>query len=87
MLASSPLRCRSTGYRQVTAYHTTPGGSGVFAAGTINWSCGLDGTCPGIDRMEVVRGVTANVLRAFAAGPAGVEHPSTGNAARYRPSG
>ena len=86
VLAASPLRCHTARYQQVTAYHTTASGSGVFAAGTIDWSCGLDGSCSGIDRMEVVRGVTANVLRAFAAGPAGVEHPSTGNTAGFRPN-
>jgi len=31
-----------------------------------------------------VRSATTNILKAFAAGPAGVEHPSTGNANRYR---
>ncbi|MBI4883614.1 MAG: hypothetical protein HY826_06105 [Actinobacteria bacterium] len=84
ILAASPLVCGHVTYQQVTAYRSTPAGGGVFAAGTINWGCGLDGSCPGIERMEVVRGVTANVLRAFAAGPAGAAHPSVGNVAHYR---
>lgn len=84
VLAASPLECRLLTYQQATAYHTRASGAGVFAAGTIDWGCGLDGTCAGIPRSDVVRGVTANVLRVFAAGPAGLTHPSRGNAGRYR---
>jgi len=84
VFAATPLTCRNLTYQQVTAYHTRPSGAGVFAAGTIDWGCGLDGTCPGIERFEIVRGVTLNVLQAFAAGPAGLLHPSSGNTGRYR---
>jgi hypothetical protein len=84
VLAASPVVCRQARWQQVTAYRSTDSGAGVFAAGTIDWNCGLDGTCPDIERFEVVRGVTGNVLRVFAAGPAGRAHPSTENAARYR---
>jgi hypothetical protein len=65
-------------------YRSTVAGGGVFATGTINWSCGLDGTCGDVEQLDVVRGVTANVLRAFSAGPAGLTHPSTENVAEYR---
>ncbi|MDO8365027.1 MAG: hypothetical protein Q7V88_19210 [Actinomycetota bacterium] len=84
VLAASPLHCRELTYQQVTAYHSRPSGAAVFAAGTINWNCGLDGSCPGIQRFEVVRGVTLNVLQAFVAGPAGTTHPASGNAGHYR---
>ena len=84
VIAATPLDCRQLTYQQVTTYHTLENGAGVFAAGTIGWNCGLDGTCGAIPRSDVVRGITANVLRAFAAGPAGLTHPSTGNASRYR---
>ncbi len=84
LLAVTPLTCRELTYQQVTAYHTRASGAGVFAAGTIDWSCGLDGTCPGIQRFEIVRGVTLNVLRVFMAGPAGETQPSRGNVSRYR---
>ncbi len=84
VLAASMLECRNLTYQQVTAYHTVASGAGVFAAGTIDWNCGLDGSCPGVPRFDIVRGVTANVLNAFAAGPAGFVHPSADNARRYR---
>lgn len=84
VLAASMLECRNLTWQQVTAYHTVASGAGVFAAGTIDWNCGLDGSCPGVPRFDIVRGVTTNVLNAFAAGPAGLVHPSTANARRYR---
>lgn len=84
VLAATPLNCREMTYQQATAYHTRASGAGVFAAGTIDWNCGLDGSCPGIERFDIVRGVTLNVLRVFAAGPAGLTHPSVGNDGRYR---
>ncbi|MEI6401554.1 MAG: N,N-dimethylformamidase beta subunit family domain-containing protein [Actinomycetota bacterium] len=84
VFAASPVVCRQFRYQQVTVYRSTASGAGVFAAGTIDWNCGLDGTCPGIEAFSVVRGITANVLAVFASGPAGRLHPSTENAARYR---
>ena len=84
VVAATRLDCRGLTYQQVAAYHTTTSNAGVFAAGTIDWNCGLDGSCARIPRSEIVRGITLNVLRAFAAGPAGLEHPSRGNASNYR---
>jgi hypothetical protein len=65
-------------------YYTTAAKSGVFSAGTMAWICNLDASCaghPGDTRMRViVSRVTATVLAAFAAGPAGIKHPSVPNA-------
>ena len=84
VLAATVLTCRDHQYQQVTAYRATPSGAGVFASGTIDWSCGLDGTCPKVPRSDLVRSVTANVLRAFALPHAGTTHPSTDNTRRFR---
>lgn len=84
VLAASPLICGHRTYQHVIAYRTLPNNAGVFAAGTIDWNCGIDGSCPGIDRFDVVGVVTSNVLRVFAEGPAGLEHPSIGNSDQYR---
>lgn len=63
-----------------TTYYTLPGGAGVFAAGTIDWACALGGGCFATALTHrVVRGVTDNLLRAFAAGPAGRAHPAKDN--------
>lgn len=84
VIAASDVRCGDSTYRHISAYHSRPSGAGVFATGTIDWVCGLDGTCPRIARSELIRGMTANVLAAFAAGPAGLIHPSEGNSGQYR---
>jgi hypothetical protein len=66
-------------------YYTNSRHAGVLSVGTMGWICNLDATCanhpgdPGMQR--VVRKVTANVLAAFAAGPAGIRHPAVPNAA------
>jgi hypothetical protein len=84
VLAATVLTCRGQQYQQVTAYRATTSGAGVFASGSIDWSCGLDGTCPKVPRSDLVRAVTANVLRAFALPRAGITHPSTDNTRRFR---
>ncbi|MDP9335331.1 MAG: hypothetical protein M3Q30_18775 [Actinomycetota bacterium] len=81
-LLHSPVSCLGIGGKQVglfsdTTYYTAPSGAGVFAAGA-QWDCRLYDGCPsgprGPDR--VVQRITENVLRAFAAGPAGKTHQS-----------
>jgi hypothetical protein len=63
-----------------TGYYSAPGGAGVFNAGTTEWLCGIDDTCPGPSRPAVTRraleALTLNVLRAFATPRAGLAHPS-----------
>lgn len=79
-LARSPVPCGVKGggeVHQVTGYHSTPAGGGVFASGTLWWVCALEARyCSVPANIAPVRAATANVLRAFAAGPAGLVHPS-----------
>jgi len=74
-------------YDHAMTYYAADSGAGVFATGTIAWILALDeAEWDDPKTTEFVRGVTTNVLTAFAAGPAGRVHPSTGNASRYRNS-
>jgi hypothetical protein len=58
----------------------------VFSAGTFGWSPLLDAECPlgppTTGECKLVK-VTENLLRAFAAGPAGAAHPSVSNLQRF----
>jgi len=80
VLAHSSVQCNGGQTMSDMAYYSAWSGAGVFATGTIFWICSLDGTCPQTARVApAVRAITLNVLEAFAAGPAGVDHPSHGN--------
>ena len=75
VLASSPVQCGKVTSRANTSYYTAPSGAGVFATGTIWWVCALEAKyCSSAPNIAPVRAATANVLRAFVAGPAGVAH-------------
>ena len=77
VLAASPVTCGKRASTAATAYHTTPSGAGVFAAGTIWWVCALDAQyCSTPANTPTVRTATTNVLRVFAHAPAGRDHPS-----------
>jgi hypothetical protein len=90
-LMHSPVSCLGLGGRRVsgpkyysdTTYYTTASGAGVFATGA-PWDCKLYDGCPsGTSRADKhVQRITENVLRAFAAGPAGKSHPTAGSDAR-----
>ena len=83
ILLHSPQRCASGAASTAdTTYYTVPSGAGVFDAGTIDWTCDVGGGCKasGITA-TVVRQLTDNLLRAFAAGPAGRAHPAVDNVA------
>lgn len=85
VLATSPVRFDRGTYDHAMTYYSAPSGAGVFASGTIAWILALDEAAWKDPRTTTfVRGVTANVLRAFAAGPAGAAHPSRGNSRKYR---
>lgn len=87
VLAAGPVKFDGGVYDHAMTYYSADSGAGVFATGTIAWILALDETeWSQPTTTEFVRGVTTNVLRAFAAGPAGRVHPSTGNASRYRNS-
>jgi hypothetical protein len=82
VLSHSPLVCQGARSFGDSAYYTHSGGAGVFNAGTMRWveaiygdqPHGIGGSTPGF-----VRQVTANVLRAFADGPAAAKYPAHDN--------
>lgn len=78
--AHSPVRCRGHATFSDMTYYGAPSGAGVFATGTNWWISRLGPACAPDDCIDskVVR-ITENVLRAFAAGPAGQAHPSVSN--------
>jgi hypothetical protein len=82
IVAHSPLTCRGVNSYSDTAYYTHPGGAGVFAAGTMRWVRSMTGNIGfGITLKTAwfTRRVTANVLRAFADGPAAARFPARDN--------
>jgi hypothetical protein len=82
VLSHSPLTLGGAASYGDSAYYTCASGAGVFNSGTMRWveaiygdqPHGIDGATPGM-----VRQVTANVLRAFAGGPAAASHPAHDN--------
>ena len=87
VLASSPVIYKNSRYNHAMTYYSADSGAGVFATGTIGWINALDATAWDDEKVSlVVRGITTNVLQAFATGAAGVAHPSVSNASRYRTS-
>lgn len=90
VIAHSPVVCDGRRSHSDTAYYTVPSGAGVFATGTMRWVEALEARGPGGGKADhgidshagdLVRQVTENVLRAFAAGPAGRTHPAQDNLA------
>jgi len=87
VLAHSPLTCGGVAGYADSAYYTVGSGAGVFAAGTMRWVCAMTRTCGhgvGAGAQRFVTTATTNLLRAFAAGPAGLAHPARDNLARTR---
>ena len=80
VIAAAPIVWLGSRTMATMSYYTAPSGAGVFAGGTTYWPCQLAMSChdfvvdPGSSR--VLTQMTDNVLRAFAAGPAGQLHPS-----------
>ncbi len=89
VLAHSPLTCDGFATFSDSAYYTVAGGAGVFASGTMRWVCAMRGpSCGhGLTRAagRFVDRATQNLLRAFAAGPAGHTHPAHDNLAQVKP--
>ncbi len=83
IIAHSPLMCGDRASFADSAYYTTPSGAGVFASGTMRWVEALAAGRPGGPRAHdmdartrrFVARTTANLLRAFAQGPAGTNRP------------
>ena len=89
ILAHSPLTCDGFSTFADSAYYTVASGAGVFASGTMRWVCAMQGpSCGhGVNRAaeRFVDRATQNLLRAFAAGPAGRAHPAQDNLAQVKP--
>jgi hypothetical protein len=89
VLAHSRLTCDGLSTFSDSAYYTVASGAGVFASGTMRWVCAMRGpSCGhGLTRAaeRFVDRATQNLLRAFAAGPAGRAHPAQDNIARLKP--
>jgi hypothetical protein len=87
VLSHSPLWLNGVASFGDSAYYTRPGGAGVFNSGTMRWVEAIYGDQPhgiGGRTPDVVRRVTANVLRAFADGPAAAKYPARDNLAVIR---
>ncbi len=93
LIAHSPLRCRFHASFSDITWYSASSGAGVLDTGTSSWVCQLDHACAAGRNSPVtaaaVRRITLNLLRAFAAGPAGLAHPSVPNLKHLdlRPSG
>jgi hypothetical protein len=83
VLSHSPLTCNGVNSYSDSAYYTHASGAGVFNAGTMRWvesfgpplyNWGITAACG-----RFTRRVTANVLRAFADGPAAAKYPAHDN--------
>jgi N,N-dimethylformamidase beta subunit-like protein len=89
VLAHSPLVCNGVSTHSDSAYYTVPSGAGVFASGTMRWVCAMRvpacGHGVGRAARAFVDTATQNLLRAFAAGPAGRLHPARGNLSQAKP--
>jgi hypothetical protein len=85
VLFHSPVVCGTTKRAEFSdaVYYTTPGGAGVFSAGTQGWVGGLDPAgLGGVDGGRVARvlgAITMRLLQQFAAGPGGTAHPAVDN--------
>ncbi len=82
VLSHSPLVCNGVSSYGDSAYYNTTSGAGVFNAGTMRWVEAIFGDQPhGIDNTSAafVRQVTANIIRAFADGPAAARYPAHDN--------
>jgi hypothetical protein len=84
VLSHSPLTCRGVHSYSDSAYYTHASGAGVFNTGTMRWVGAFTPAAYrefGVSRRggDFVRRVTANVLRAFADGPAAAKYPARDN--------
>jgi hypothetical protein len=81
VLARSPLVCNGASSYSDMAYYTIRSGAGVLSTGTNWWINSLSGASGPVCQRVTMR-VTINMLKAFAAGPAGDQHPAVDNLAQ-----
>jgi len=82
VLSHSPLICQGARSFGDSAYYTHSGGAGVFNSGTMRWVEAIYGDSPhGISgrASAFIKQVTANLLRAFADGPAAARYSAHDN--------
>jgi hypothetical protein len=82
ILSHSPLTCRGVNSYADSAYYTHRSGAGVFNSGTMRWVASMGGlSIYGLNPRTAAftRRVTANLMRAFADGPAAAKHPARDN--------
>jgi hypothetical protein len=85
IVARSPVTCRGSSDVADMTYYTTSSNAGVFDASSQGYvkelRCGPPIDAPTCDSRAVQ--IVTNVLAAFAAGPAGVAHPSVPNTGQF----
>jgi hypothetical protein len=87
VLSHSPLTCRGVNSYSDSAYYTHTGGAGAFSAGTMRWVASMGGLRSfGLNARTAAftRHVTANILHAFADGPAAAKYPAQDNLAQMQ---
>ncbi|MFE1411039.1 N,N-dimethylformamidase beta subunit family domain-containing protein [Streptomyces sp. NPDC058746] len=96
ILAHSPVVLKGRHTYADAVYASLPSGAGLFATGTMRWVEALEAGTAGVKVKHgldartgrFTRTVTENVLRAFAAGPAGRARPARDDVSlHYRPDG
>ncbi|GHB28706.1 hypothetical protein GCM10010331_14040 [Streptomyces xanthochromogenes] len=88
VISHSPLTCRGVRSFANSAYYTVSSGAGVFNTGTMRWvqsTVGRGGHGIDATTARFTSRVTENLLRAFAAGPAGRTHPAKDNLDAFHP--
>ncbi|WP_243059361.1 N,N-dimethylformamidase beta subunit family domain-containing protein [Nocardioides sp. SR21] len=86
VLSHTSYPCGGVTTTSQSVYYTTDSGAGVFTAGTLRWGCALIDRCDdplGARVQRFVHQVTLNLLRTYAAGPVGFEHPARDTVTRY----
>jgi hypothetical protein len=80
VIAAVPIVFSGQSTMATMSYYTDPSGAGVFAGGMTYWDCQMARMCgdrpvdPGT--ANLLAAMTDNVLRVYAAGPAGRRYPS-----------
>jgi len=82
VVARSPVKCGGQREEADMTYYSAPSGAGVWDTGTIDWVGSVLPYCATCTNQGPVTKITANVLAAFGAGPAGAAHPSVANVQR-----
>ncbi len=82
VVARSPVKCGGQREEADMTYYSAPSGAGVWDTGTIDWVGSVFAYCATCTNQGPVTKITANVLAAFGAGPAGLTHPSVANVQR-----